>query len=39
MLALLGVILVMYALALFFFHRRDITVGAWPWQKGRLPAR
>jgi ABC-2 type transport system permease protein len=37
-LALLGIILVMYALALFFFHKRDITVGAWPWQKGKLPA-
>ena len=38
LLALLGVILAMYALALFFFHRREITVGAWPWQKGKLPA-
>ncbi len=22
----------------FFFQRRDITVGAWPWQRGRVPA-
>jgi ABC-2 type transport system permease protein len=37
-LALLGIAIVMYVLALFFFHKRDITVGAWPWQKGKLPA-
>lgn len=37
-LTLLGITLLMYALALFFFHKRDITVGAWPWQKGKLPA-
>ncbi len=37
-LTLLGISLVMYGLALFFFHQRDITVGAWPWQRGKLPA-
>jgi ABC-2 type transport system permease protein len=37
-LVLLGITLGMYACALFFFHKRDLTVGAWPWQKGRLPA-
>jgi ABC-2 type transport system permease protein len=38
MLVLLAVGLVAYALALFFFQRRDITVGAWPWQRGKMPA-
>ena len=37
-LTLLGITLMMYVLALFFFQKRDITVGAWPWQKGKLPA-
>lgn len=36
-LVLLGVGLVCLALALYFFQRRDLTVGAWPWQ--RLQAR
>jgi ABC-2 type transport system permease protein len=36
--ALLVFSLVMFGLAAFFFQRRDITVGVWPWQKGRLPA-
>ncbi len=36
-LTLLGVALVAFLLAVFFFQRRDITVGAWPWQRGRLP--
>lgn len=36
--ALLAVILVAYGLAVFFFQRRDITVGVWPWQRGKLPA-
>lgn len=27
-----------FGLAAFFFQRRDITVGVWPWQKGKLPA-
>ena len=27
-----------FGLALFFFQRRDITVGAWPWQRGKIPA-
>jgi ABC-2 type transport system permease protein len=35
---LLLINLVAFGLAAFFFQRRDITVGAWPWQKGKLPA-
>jgi ABC-2 type transport system permease protein len=38
LLTLLGVALVAFLLAVVFFGRRDITVGAWPWQRGRLPA-
>jgi ABC-2 type transport system permease protein len=30
---LLGAALVFFSLALLSFQRRDITVGAWPWQK------
>ena len=38
-LVLLGVALVSFALALIFFQIRDITVGAWPWQRARrVPA-
>jgi ABC-2 type transport system permease protein len=37
-LTLLGVALVAFLLAVLFFQRRDITVGAWPWQRGKLPA-
>ncbi len=32
-LLLIAVTLVTFGLALFFFQRRDITVGAWPWQR------
>jgi ABC-2 type transport system permease protein len=32
-LILLAAGLVFFGLALFFFQRRDITVGAWPWQR------
>lgn len=32
---LLGIGLVSFALALFFFQRRDLTVGVWPWQRAR----
>jgi ABC-2 type transport system permease protein len=28
--------LVSYALALFFFQRRKLTVGAWPWQRAKV---
>jgi ABC-type transport system involved in cytochrome c biogenesis ATPase subunit/ABC-type transport system involved in multi-copper enzyme maturation permease subunit len=35
-LTLLTVLLVAFGLALFFFQRRDITVGVWPWQRVRL---
>ena len=37
-LILLGVGLVAFLLAVVFFQRRDITVGAWPWQRGKIPA-
>ena len=33
---LLAVGLVSFALALFFFQRRDLTVGLWPWQRARV---
>jgi ABC-2 type transport system permease protein len=33
---LLGIAAVFYILALIFFSRRNITVGAWPWQKGKI---
>lgn len=36
-LTLLGVALAALGLAVFFFQRRDITVSAWPWQRGKLP--
>jgi len=36
-LTLLGVAFVAFLLAVLFFQRRDITVGAWPWQRGKLP--
>lgn len=35
---LLAVALVFFGLAVFFFNRRDITVGHWPWGRGRVPA-
>jgi ABC-2 type transport system permease protein len=38
LLVLLGVGLVAFILAVIFFQRRDITVGSWPWQRGRIPA-
>jgi hypothetical protein len=38
MLILIIVALAAYGLAIFFFQRRDITVGVWPWQRGKLPA-
>ena len=36
-LVLLAVALVAFGLAVFFFQIRDVTVGAWPWQRGRMP--
>jgi len=36
-LTLLGLALAALGLAVFFFQRRNITVGAWPWQRGKLP--
>jgi len=33
---LLGVAAVFYVLALICFKRRNITVGAWLWQRGKI---
>ncbi len=33
---LLFIALFAYGLALFFFQRRNITVGAWPWQRAKI---
>jgi ABC-2 type transport system permease protein len=38
LLILTAVALALFALALIFFQRRDITVGVWPWQRGRARA-
>jgi ABC-2 type transport system permease protein len=35
-LILLGVAAVFFALALLSFQRRNVTVGAWPWQRARI---
>jgi ABC-2 type transport system permease protein len=35
-LILLIVGLIAYALTIFFFQRRNLTVGAWPWQRAQL---
>jgi len=32
----LGVAAVFFILALICFNRRNITVGAWPWQRGKI---
>jgi ABC-2 type transport system permease protein len=37
-LVLLSIGLVAFALAVFFFQRRNLTVGAWPWQRARAGA-
>ncbi len=37
-LILLSVAVVFFALTLISFQRRNVTVGAWPWQRGRVPA-
>jgi ABC-2 type transport system permease protein len=36
-LILLGAAGLFFALAAVFFQRRNITVGAWPWQRGKIP--
>jgi ABC-2 type transport system permease protein len=36
-LILLAVAVVAFGLAVLFFQIRDVTVGAWPWQRGRIP--
>ena len=33
---LLGVALIFFVLALLSFRRRNVTVGAWPWQRARV---
>jgi ABC-2 type transport system permease protein len=37
-LVLMGVGLVSFALSIFFFQRRNLTVGAWPWQRAQVSA-
>ena len=37
-LVLLGIAAVTFALAVFFFQSRKLTVGAWPWQRGKVGA-
>ena len=37
-LILLGIALAAFIWAIVFFQLRDITVGAWPWQRGKIPA-
>lgn len=36
LLVLVAVGLAAFALAVFFFQRRNLTVGAWPWQRARI---
>lgn len=38
MLVLLGMTLVFFVLALVSFQRRNVTVGAWPWQRAKIPS-
>lgn len=35
-LVLLGIGLVAFVLAVFFFENRNLTVGAWPWQRAKV---
>jgi hypothetical protein len=35
-LALVGIAAVFFILALICFRRRNITVGGWPWQQGKI---
>jgi ABC-2 type transport system permease protein len=37
-LVLLAISLVAFALAIFFFQRRNLTVGTWPWQRAKVQA-
>jgi ABC-type transport system involved in multi-copper enzyme maturation permease subunit len=36
-LVLLAVAVVAFGVAVLFFQIRNLTVGAWPWQRGRIP--
>lgn len=36
LLVLIAIGLVSFALAVFFFERRNLTVGAWPWQRAKV---
>jgi ABC-2 type transport system permease protein len=38
LLVLVTIGLAAFALAVFFFQRRNLTVGAWPWQRARVEA-
>jgi ABC-2 type transport system permease protein len=37
-LVLLGIGVVSFAMAVIFFQRRKLTIGAWPWQRGKVEA-
>ena len=37
-LTLLTIALIAFIWSVVFFQLRDITVGAWPWQRGKMPA-
>lgn len=37
-LVILAAMLAAFGLAIFFFQRRDLTVGMWPWQRARIRA-
>jgi ABC-2 type transport system permease protein len=38
MLVLIAISLMAFALAAFFFQRRNLTVGTWPWQRAQIEA-
>lgn len=38
LLVLLGMTLAFFILALVSFQRRNVTVGAWPWQRAKIPS-
>ncbi len=35
-LIILAAMLVAFGLAIFFFQKRDLTVGMWPWQRAKM---
>lgn len=39
LLILLSASLLLFILAMFSFQRRNVTVGAWPWQRAQIPSQ